>query len=589
MKNIFLFSSLCCWAVCNRLSAQDLNAYSFSLSNSVIFEYPCGTLSGILTDCEDMEQLTHTEAPPWIIGGGGNWRSYFLTDGIHGAVASAPLDMNNYSVINFKDNGTGPVMITAPERSFPCLPTDANDPNPWRRNYYGVWTAQYLNHPTAGTVSLGFTHSENKFRKADNQDDCTVGCEGSINPRLLSYPAPECYKDYYPTYSSFVCGVWIPNTQATNWGQQYFPNDMGPITWPSSGYLLSSGQKAAIGCGSPSSIIWNGYIYVFYKDASDYVVNGDPPIAWEDGRHPGIKVVRAPLSDALNPTAYRAFYEDAGGNQYWNPSLPPGFTKEHLLDFVRQPGPLATNILESGGAYDYLRFSVAQVTGTDYFLGVASYNANGGRVKAELRWSRDLVHWHDSRVIEDADAWSTAHLNYPIFMSFDGWTNTTILPNDFFVVGTTPDGPPAYKINNVVNKMHVYIPAPPPPPPPPPPPCIPGVNAACPDTFIVANSHREAMDADAATILDLGTGKAPGVYPNPGTGVYHVSYTLKEHAVTQLNVLDLTGRKLQVGPAVLRAPGQYTETVNISAQARGMYLLELLVNGGKKTFKVIYE
>ena len=58
---------------------------------------------------------------------------------------------------------------------------------------------------------------------------------------------------------------------------------------------------------------------------------------------------------------------------------------------------------------------------------------------------------------------------------------------------------------------------------------------------------------------------------------------------TQLNVLDLTGRRLQAGPAVLRVPGGVTETVNISAQAKGVYLLELLVNGGKKTFKVIYE
>jgi len=47
--------------------------------------------------------------------------------------------------------------------------------------------------------------------------------------------------------------------------------------------------------------------------------------------------------------------------------------------------------------------------------------------------------------------------------------------------------------------------------------------------------------------------------------------------------------RLQAGPAVLRDPGRVTETVNISAQAKGIYLLELLVNGGKKTFKVIYE
>jgi hypothetical protein len=92
-----------------------------------------------------------------------------------------------------------------------------------------------------------------------------------------------------------------------------------------------------------------------------------------------------------------------------------------------------------------------------------------------------------------------------------------------------------------------------------------------------------------AMLLDESEGAAPGVYPNPGRGVYRLSYTLKDHIVTQLNVLDVTGRRLQAGPATLRAPGRVTETVNIAGQARGVYFLELMVNGGKKTFKVIYE
>ena len=54
-------------------------------------------------------------------------------------------------------------------------------------------------------------------------------------------------------------------------------------------------------------------------------------------------------------------------------------------------------------------------------------------------------------------------------------------------------------------------------------------------------------------------------------------------------MLDVTDRRLQAGPATLRAPGRVTETVNIAGQARGVYFLELMVNGGKKTFKVIYE
>jgi len=77
--------------------------------------------------------------------------------------------------------------------------------------------------------------------------------------------------------------------------------------------------------------------------------------------------------------------------------------------------------------------------------------------------------------------------------------------------------------------------------------------------------------------------------PTPGHGLFQLTYTLKDHAITQLNVLDITGRQLQAGTTSMRGPGRYTETVNISGRAKGIYLLELLVNGGKKTFKVVYQ
>jgi len=92
-----------------------------------------------------------------------------------------------------------------------------------------------------------------------------------------------------------------------------------------------------------------------------------------------------------------------------------------------------------------------------------------------------------------------------------------------------------------------------------------------------------------ASSLDEGSGKAAYVSPNPGHGLFQLTYTLKDYAITQLNVLDVTGRTLQVGVTAMRGPGRYTETVNITGRAKGMYLLELLVNGGKKMFKVIYQ
>ena len=100
--------------------------------------------------------------------------------------------------------------------------------------------------------------------------------------------------------------------------------------------------------------------------------------------------------------------------------------------------------------------------------------------------------------------------------------------------------------------------------------------------------NGQTMNGLAGT-LDLSSAKAPAVYPNPGPGVYQLTYTLKDHAITQLCVLDMTGRRLQAGPTTMRGAGAVTESVDITGRAKGVYMLELTVNGGKKTFKVVYQ
>jgi len=106
---------------------------------------------------------------------------------------------------------------------------------------------------------------------------------------------------------------------------------------------------------------------------------------------------------------------------------------------------------------------------------------------------------------------------------------------------------------------------------------------------IDCGNHLRKATTDNAKELDNSKGRAPFVYPNPGPGVFRLSYTLKGQAKTQVNVLDLMGRQVQTGSAMNRMAGTYTETVNISGHAKGVYMLELLVNGVKKTFKVIYQ
>ncbi|HEY4337698.1 MAG TPA: T9SS type A sorting domain-containing protein, partial [Puia sp.] len=497
--------------------------------------------------CKNIEPHCHMEAPPWMIGGGGNWRGYFMTDGSNSYECSAPYDLIGTDHIDIRHNGTGPVETSARTGPTPCTSSSGQD---WRRNYYGIWSAQYIDHPEEGAVSLGFLHGENKY-------DCSSGCPGTVNPRLASYGNTYCPIDYAPTYASFVCASWTRNNAGSNWGQQYFPNDLGPITWPSSGYLSSSGQKTSRGVGQPSSIQYNGYLYVFYHDKSNYTAPGDPPVREEEGRRAGIKVVRALISDALDPNAYEAFYEDKNGNQSWVPSLPQGFKKEEIQHFFTVPGPLATNLMGGDdGSYEE-RFSVAQVRNTNYFIGVESYLLKGRWCKA-LRYSGDLLHWTGRmRILEDVNSWDQSEFCYPIFLSKDGWSNTVVDADDFYILGT------GSVITNVVNKLHVHLM-----------PQIPGLSAAMISASVYPGS---------------GTIASPAVYPNPSYGIFKLVYSLDKSARTQVNVLDMTGTRIFSGEPVTRLPGDYSESIDMTGHARGIYLVELVIGGERKTLKVFYN
>lgn len=127
--------------------------------------------------------------------------------------------------------------------------------------------------------------------------------------------------DDWEHYNSFVCAAWIPNTPNTNWGQQRFPNDLGPIAWPSTGYLQTNGEKFTCGVNTPSSIKYNGYLYLFFHDDGQYGSAGSPPFyppPEEENRHEGITVARAPVADALEPKAWQVFCRDPAG-VYPNP------------------------------------------------------------------------------------------------------------------------------------------------------------------------------------------------------------------------------------------------------------------------------
>lgn len=541
-KNLILFVALFLCRVL--LPAQNLDAYVAQPGVTTWLNYSCTGADGSWPGCLNKENLVKVEYPPWIIGGG--WRSYIFVNGKKSSMASSPKNLVYNNNIDFHEDGGDPVVVTEPSH----CPEGA----PWKLNYYCVYSAQSIDHPTAGTVLMGFAEGENYELPEVGQPTSDCGYqEGDVN-------------------TTFLCMTWTPRTEATNWGHQFF-TDMGPFIWPATGYFFANGQKVSAGCGNNATLqADDGYLYVFYKDMSYYNIGSQ----MEDGRLPGIKVARAPISDALNPHAYKTFYEDANGI-HWNQSLPAGLTTGNIQSYYTSLGPRGTNILAlpNESDRDYTRFAVAKVDGTNYYLGVGSYQKNG-RLIMTLKYSYDLLHWFGEREIDNATSWVTSNYSYPVFLSRDGWSNTHISEYEFYVMGTKSE-----PIGNSVYKIWFYIPAPPPPP-------------VCYDNAgnIIDCSNQVRKDVStpgAASGLDSSAARAPFIYPNPGHGVVQLQYTLKGHAKTQLNVLDLMGRRIQTGATINRTAGTYKETVNISSQAKGVYLLELLVNGQKQTFKMIYQ
>ncbi|HVU55904.1 MAG TPA: T9SS type A sorting domain-containing protein [Puia sp.] len=532
----------------------DLTHHTVISEGTVSFNYHCDDLQNVTNGCAFEAQKMKMEVPPWMIPGG--WHSYFMVDGQNSYVCSSPADLVHNSVIDIRHDGTGPRDVSTHALARYGNGCRGAEVDNWSRVYYAIYSAEYFVHPEAGAVSLGFLHGENK-------DVCDGGgndCHNTINRDAVN--VCPFSGDYWPRYNSFVCASWQPNNQSTNWGQQYFSHDMGPITWPSTGYLQPDGIKATTGVNHPSSIQYNGYVYVFYHDAGAY--SGLNPHD-EEGRHEGIKVVRAPLADALDPSAYKAYYQEKDGNEQWSPSLPAGFVKEKLLDFLSTKGAMSTDLMgdEGNNAFGELRFAVARVRNTDYFIGVESYidYKDGRKHKAALRLSSDLLHWSDRvRVIDETKDFKSSQLNYPIFLSADGWSNSVVDEDDFYVLGT------AAAISNVVYKKHIFL-------------------------------HPQASFAQVLSLSGSGP-VSPGpsvplsvtaVAPNPGRGLFRVDYTLMDYALVRVNVLDITGRRLQSGSPEQRGPGANTETVDLSGRVPGMYLMEVLAGSSRQVAKVLVQ
>mgnify|MGYP006290269857 CR=1 FL=1 len=360
------------------------------------------------------------EAPPWLVTRDG-WTKAYITTGWTWAAWLQPERSFLHDPDAFLLDSSYRVSAgVIHEQDRP--PQDLLNPLPyWRRNYYGVFSAHLLRgQENGGDYILALLHGENKNERVwpGIYYDNTILPPRRYQPEEYSGMDPVSgeYQDQWETYFAFTGLSWCPLSDSD--GNRLMGYDQGPCLWPSAGYLRD-GTMVSRGLRHPSSIVHDGYLYVYYLE--------EFPGLDEPGRKPGIKLARALLKEATRPGSLRCWY-DGGFRQ---PSLPQGFHR-HNQDFLSVPGGRSEAIIP-----DYcLRFSVARLLGADSFLSVEQRIIGGDEYALFLRTSDDLVHWSQGVEVPDSRHPWPEGFHYPVFADLDFTSNTCIDPDGFYLVGS---------------------------------------------------------------------------------------------------------------------------------------------------------
>lgn len=542
-----------------------LNQYKISGITSTTFEYKGCFLN---SDCHEKQEKRVTEIPPWVLNGG--WRTYFFVDGRQSVLWSSEKALTTNSTIDLKNYGNGPDIATRPyimERFY----SDRVKKYDWRRNYHAIYTAQLIPASGAGRVVVGFCHSENKNEVSGNCSDghwTTNTIQANVpidcnDPQTFSGGKP--YRDGWKAYNALLTAVWTPYTQQNAWGQGEYAHDLGPIAWPATGYVTASGIKCTSGLRHPSSIQRGDSVYVFFVDGGPFGHN----IPEEEGRKGGVKVLRVHKDGALNAHNYQIYYKDPGGRAHWNASLPPGFTKEKMLEYVTVKGPKSTTLINDTGVYyQVIRFSVARIKDREGYIGVEQYIDVHDRTpdnkptwKVALRYSPDLITWSDRKmIIYKSNSWEASQMNYPVLLNKEGTSNTEVDGNEFYVVGSehTP--------TDRINKIRVYDPD----------------YKFASDTVVTAYMMQSPIALSPAAAVDV----LP--FPNPFEGMLYIRMTAPPNARVRIFLITPDGRRLR---SLADGSGRslYSTSFDLSALPSGFYLLECAVDGSVIYKKIVKQ
>jgi hypothetical protein len=77
------------------------------------------------------------------------------------------------------------------------------------------------------------------------------------------------------------------------------------------------------------------------------------------------------------------------------------------------------------------------------------------------------------------------------------------------------------------------------------------------------------------------------VYPNPTEGSFVLAYGLGTPSLVQINLFDALGNKLATIDNEQKEVGKYIDQFDISNYPGGLYFIETLIEGKRRTYKLI--
>ncbi|MGE0526270.1 MAG: hypothetical protein AB7G93_13970 [Bdellovibrionales bacterium] len=271
------------------------------------------------------------ELPPALLSG--VWRSiYYATS--HSYLCATP---DNPFQVSTTINPAHCGVVTLPEyESSPAVqisPATLVSSKKWKINYDGVFSAHII-HDRNGNFDwiLSVNHSETKnevtggyvYQNPFSKTPATSCSDGMGTYVNGVWSESTTYHACWEAYDGFVSTEWGLFSAAENYGRFEYRADRGPVIWPTDGYYDSNGAKASSGVRHPSSIIHDGYIYIFYLDTS---------LSWPNQLFSwGMKVARGELSRGGAPGSFYVW----NGTDFSTPALPANFDKDRLQDFMSE-------------------------------------------------------------------------------------------------------------------------------------------------------------------------------------------------------------------------------------------------------------